>query len=300
MDNAKNINYVFAVALTFLLLPALVVPHARADERISSQITLTPKIQLSNKEEESLSLAAEQILRQVQMARANIKYEGRAEALEHVQKGLELVKIIDNALPEYRVNTTIKSANATYQDEDKRKQSVIPVYGELDEVFAMGPHVKVAKHQRGGNQSLEQSVGEAEVRETRTFLDVGDANHYLKKAESDLQNNHLNQADRSLANLQDNVIHEVRKVDLPLLRARLSLMEAARMAVQYDYQEAKAFLQEAVDQLEIYKSEVGQTAADTTQTMINDIRNVSNTLQEQKEASAQRITGIWDRLAKSF
>ena len=36
------------------------------------------------------------------------RYEAGAEALEHVEKGLELVKIIDNALPEYRVNTTDK------------------------------------------------------------------------------------------------------------------------------------------------------------------------------------------------
>jgi hypothetical protein len=300
MNKPQNINYVVALALTFLLLSALIVPHAGADERISSQITVSPKIQLSNKEKDSLSAAAQQILRQVQMARANIKYEGGAEALEHVEKGLELVKIIDNTLPEYRVNTTIKSGNATYQNEEKRKQAVIPVYGELDETFAILPHVRMAGHEGTGNQSPERGIGEAEAQETSTFLDVRDANHYLEQAESDLQNNDLNHADKSLATLQDNVIHEFRQVDLPLLRARWSLMEAARMVVHNDYREAKAFLKEAADQLEIYKSEVGQTAATTTQAMINDITKVSNRLQEQKEASAQKNTGIWDRIASSL
>ena len=263
-------------------------------------MTVSPKIQLSNTEKDSLSLAAEQILRQVQVARADIKYQGGTGALKHVQKGLELVKIINNALPEYDVTTTIKSGNATYQDEEKRKQSVIPVYGELDEMFAMLPHVKTAKHEAVGNQSPEKSVGEAEVRDTRTFLDVRDANYYLEQAAANLQNNDANQADKSLAALQNNVIHEFGEVEVPLLRARWSLMEAARMVVHNDYQEAKAFLQEAADQLEIYKSDVGKATAKTTQSMINDIRNVSSRLREQKEASAQKITGIWDKLARSF
>ena len=300
MNNANKITRVFAFALTFLMVSALVVPHARADERISSQVRVTPKIQLSDKEKDSLSLAAEQILRQVQVARADIKYKGGAGAIEHVQKGLELVKIINNALPEYDVTTTIKSGNATYKEEEKQKQSGIPVYGELDATFAMLPHVKTAKHEGAGNQSPEKSMGEAEVRDTRTFLDVRDANYYLEQAASNLQNNDLNQADKSLETLQNNVIHQFREMDLPLVRARWSLMEAARMAIHNDYQGAKASLQEAVDQLESYKSEVGQAEAKTTQTMINDIRKVSNRLREQKEASAQTITGIWDKLANSF
>jgi hypothetical protein len=300
MNKAKRITGVFEFVLTFLLLFAFTVPHALAEERISSKMTVTPKIQLSNTEKDSLSLASEQILRQVQVARADIKYKGGAEALKHVQKGLELVKIINNALPEYDVTTTVKSGNATYQDEEKQKQSVIPVYGELDEMFAMVPHVKTAEHKGAGNQSPEKSAGEAEVRETRTFLDVRDANFYLEQAAANLQANDANQADKSLSTLQNNVIHEFGEVELPLLRARWSLMEAARMVVHNDYQDAKAFMQEAVDQLEIYKSDVGQAAAKTTQTMINDIRKVSSGLREQKEASAQKITGIWDKLANSF
>ncbi len=300
MDKPQNINYVVALALTFLLLSALIVPHARADERISSQITVNPKIQLSNKEKDSLSAAAQQILRQVQMARANIKYEGGAEALEHVEKGLELVKIIDNALPEYRVNTTIKSGNATYQNEEKRKQAVIPVYGELDETFAILPHVRMAGHEGTGNQSPERSIGESEAQETITFLDARDANHYLEQAESDLQNNDLNHADKSLATLQDNVIHEFRAADLPLLRARWSLMEAARMATINDYQGAKALLEGAADQLELYRSEAGQIAASTTQVMMNDIRRMSNKLQEEEQVSSHKIAGIWHSISSSL
>jgi hypothetical protein len=300
MNNARRIKGVFEFVLTFLLLFTVTAPHALAEERISSKMTVTPKIHLSNTEKDSLSLAAEQILRQVQVARADIKYKDGAEALKHVQKGLELVNIVNNALPEYDVTTTIKSGNGTYQDEEKRKQSVIPVFGQLDEMFAVVPHMKTAKHEGSANQSPEKSLGEAEVRDTRILLDVRDANYYLEQAAANLQNNDANQADKSLATLQNNVIHEFGEVEVPLLRARWSLMEAARMVVHNDYQEAKAFLQEAVDQLEIYKSDVGKATAKTTQSMINDIRNVSSRLREQKEASAQKITGIWDKLANSI
>jgi len=290
----------FTIALSALFLSTSVVSHALAEERISSQIKTNPQIQLSNKEKQSLSLAAEQILRQVYEARDDIKYQGGTHALQHVQKGLELVKIIDNALPEYDVHTTIKSGSSTYQDTEKQKQFVIPLYGELDEMFAVLPPVQMAKHEAAGNQSPEKGLGEAEVRDTRTFLNVRDAQYYLEQAAANLQNKDVNQADQSLATLQNNVIHEFSEVDLPLLRARWNLMEAARMAVHNDYHEAKGFLQGAVDQLEIYKSEVGRDAGKTTQTMINEIRKVSNTLREQKEASAQRITGIWDKLASSL
>lgn len=300
MYNDKNSKGAIAFALSLIFLSAFVVPNARADERISSQITLNSAIQLTDKEKDSLALAAEQILQQVREARADIKYEGGARALEHVQKGLDLVKIIDNALPEYDVNTTIKSGEFNYRDEEKRKQFVVPVYSELDEMFATLPHVKAAMHEGGGIQPRKRGKGEEEVLDTRIFLNVRDASHYLQQAATDMQNNNPSKADKSLATLQNNVIHEFREVDLPLSRARWSLMKASRMALNHDYRQARTFLQEAVDQLEIYKSEVDQKAADTSQAVINDIRNVSNRLKEQNEASAQRIAGIWDKLAGSF
>ena len=177
---------------------------------------------------------------------------------------------------------------------------MIPVHGESDDVFAVLRHVKAAKQEGVSNQSSAKLVGEAEVGDARALLDVRDANYYLEQAASSLKHEDIHRADNALATLQNNVIHEFREVDVPLLRARRSLKEAARMAVYRDYRGAKGSIQQAADQLRVYKSEVGKATAKTTQAVTDDIRKVSNRLQEDKEVSAQRITGIWDKLARSF
>ncbi|HMK34087.1 MAG TPA: hypothetical protein VK463_03395 [Desulfomonilaceae bacterium] len=300
MNIPNKIMSVVAFTITFLFLCGLAVPQARADERISSQVKVSPNVQLTNTQKDSLSLAAEQILQQVKEARSDITYSGGAKALKHVQKGLELVNIINIALPEYDLTTTIKSGNATYRDEKKRKQSVIPVSGELDELFTRFPYTNTGKQGAEGKQPTGKSEGDADVRYSRTFLDVRDAEFYLKQAAADLQTKDIAQADTSLATLQDNVIHELDEVDLPLLSAGLSPIEAARMAVHNQYSGAKVFLKEATDRLKMYKSEVGRDAAKTTQGTINEIKKISNVLQEQKESSAQKLNKIWNKIVNSL
>jgi len=60
------------------------------------------------------------------------------------------------------------------------------------------------------------------------------------------------------------------------------------------------FLKEATDRLKMYKSEVGRDAAKTTQGTINEIKKISNVLQEQKESSAQKLNKIWNKIVNSL
>lgn len=74
MCNARNINGLIAFALSFILLSALVVPNARADEGIISQIAVNPTVQLSDEEKDSLVLQPEQILQQIREAKGDIRW----------------------------------------------------------------------------------------------------------------------------------------------------------------------------------------------------------------------------------
>lgn len=287
------------VGVGIFLLIALAISQASAEERITHEFKVTPITKLSDKEKQALSLAATELLRHVDRARVDIKYSGGKNAAAHVEKALSLIKIMENALPEYQVSAVIQSGNITYKDDEKRKQFIVPMYGEMGDLYEIGASLKRAKQEAAGKEALEPS-GEAELRYTRTFLDVRDAKHYLEQAVEELKKSDLQGADQSLASIQEHVISQYDEVDLPLIAARRSLLEAARAATDEKYGEAKHALQRAADVLEKYRSQMGEEVSKRTQDLAKEIKELSNTLDQKKEGAVESISSLWERIANLF
>lgn len=295
----KRISASVTTILSIFLFMFLANSHASAEDRITREYKVSPTTKTTDKEKQALSLAASELLRHVNEARVDIKYAGGKNAAAHVEKALSLAKIMDNALPEYQVSTVIRSGNLTYKDEEKRKQFIVPMYGQLEELFGVGAAAKKARKEAFGKEPLEPP-SEAELRYTRTFLDVRDAKHYLEQAEGALKKNDPAIADEALAAIQDHVISEYDEVDLPLLAARRNLMEAARAAADQKYNESKQALQRAADVLEGYRAQMGEEVSKRTQALAEEIKNLSNTLDQKKEGAVEAITSFWERVANLF
>jgi hypothetical protein len=288
--------------LALALLVIVLASPVFAQDRIASEIQVNPKTPLNDSEKRSLSIAAGQLLRQVHEARSAIKYQTQGKgSSEHVQNALKLVDVITNALPEYDLITTIKSGTLTYHNVESTKQFMVPVYGELNEMFA--PFSGAARVRREASdlekfQMAFKSTNQSQP--TNAFLDIRDAKYYLDQAATALIGGDYKNADKSLAELQNHVVREYNEADLPLSQARWNLMEAARLAAYRNYDRSKENLQKAAAQLEAYKSGLQVNGARTAQTIIDDINNVAEKISQKKEESAIEITGIWEKLVNSF
>jgi len=295
----KGISGSATIILSVFLFASFATSRALAEDRITHEYKIIPITKATDKEKQALSLAASELLRHVSEARVDIKYAGGKNAVAHVEKAMSLVKIIESALPEYKVSTVIKSGNLTYKDEETRKQFIVPIYGELDEVFGIGASVRRARKGAADKEGSEW-FGQVESSYTRTFLDVRDAKHYLEKADGALKQNDPATADLALAAIQEHVISEYDEVDLPLIAARRSLMEAARATADQKYSEAKQALQRAADALEGYRTQMSEEVSKRAHTLAEEIKALANTLDQKKEGAVEAITSFWERAANLF
>jgi hypothetical protein len=295
----KGMSASAIILLSTFLFMFLTISHVSAEDRITHKYKLTPMTKATDEEKQALSLAASELLRHVNEARVDIKYAGGKNAAAHVEKAMSLVKIIESALPEYKVSTVIKSGNLTYEDEETRKQFIVPMYGELDDVFGIGTSLRRVGKSATDKEGSEW-FGPVESSYTRTFLDVRDAKHYLEKADGALKQKDPAAADQALAAIQQHVISEYDEVDLPLIAARRSLMEAARATADRKYNEAKQALQKAAGALEGYRTQMGEEVSKRTQTLAQEIKALADNLDKKKEGAVEAITSFWERAANLF
>jgi hypothetical protein len=283
------------LGLSVLLWASLTCSASWADDRISSEFKVTPLVTLTKNEKRAVSLAAGGILNHVQQARTDIQYSEGKNALTHVEEGLALVRIIERVLPEYSVSMHIKSGDVTYKEQEKRKQSIVPMYGELDQVFGITPSIRRAKREAFAKGS-EEPGAEAELPYTASFLDVRDAKHYLEQAEAAAKKGDTQKADKALASIQEHVIFQYDVIDVPLATARRSLLEAARMVVADNYPRAKQELLRAVASLEVYRSQAGQGVDKELDSILAVIKRVTGTMEEKKQGTVETIQNLWEKV----
>jgi len=268
-----------------------------AASRITSDVKITPQATLTAEERKAISIAASQMLHHINKARREIKKKDSKSALTNLEQALTLLKIIDNAVPEFHVNATIKSGDLTYHNEDNEKQLLVPIFKEEDEFF----DTSSSRGKSGKRTVLKNPIGlptfRAGVEETDMFFDARDAKSLLDEAISRLNSNDLEGADQALAGIQDDFEVVNAEVDLPLVQARMNLMEASRLAAADRFKEAEAFLHRTVGALENYQAEASGEMAKKTRALINSINAVSGKLEQDKAGAKQKISAFLKELS---
>jgi hypothetical protein len=285
------------LALGLCLCAGAAICPAWAEERITSDVRILPKGKLTNKEKRAVSLAAGRILMHVQQARVAIRHKDERTALGHVEKALILAKIIENAIPAYQVSSSIKSGDLLYTSNQQVQQLIVPIYAELDETASVAFPLKRAKRESALQSSESGSpVGDSQLQYTSILLDVGEAKHALQEALEALKRDEVQPADRALFSIQEDVSVEFDELDVPLVKARAHLQDAARRVALREYAEAREALRKAASAVETYTAQTSEGVAGRTGSLADEITNLAAKLDERKEKAADTIDAFWERL----
>ena len=280
------------------LLGALPV-NLHAASRISAEVETKPGAKLSVEEGRALSLSAAQILKHVNQARSALTKKDLKAASQNVDQGLVLVKIINETVPAYKVETKIKAGELTYVDKEDAKPVIVPVYEELQRVAVMAP-IEAAKK---AVQKEAAAVGvpvavDVDLVHTRTDLNVELANVGLQAAKEALQKEDPKTADNALATVQTGVIFGYTKVDLPLEKVRENLMLAKALVDSGKAKEARVALEVAGDALEEYEKGAGQNRAKEAKDLRVELQKLSNDIEANSKGASKKIMDWWDRVRK--
>ncbi|MGC8658401.1 MAG: YfdX family protein [Desulfomonilaceae bacterium] len=295
--------FVLMFCASALCLNVVTDRAALADENITSTIKVTPQKKLTDSEYRALSEAAGRILTHVHGARQDLRNNDLEAAKQDVNKGLTLVKIIENAAPTFDVDATIKSGDTTYTDKRTVKKLIVPVYSEMDESESVLFPIKQAKKEAAAQAAAKGSSTPMDIDFvfTRASLDVRGAKADLQKALEALDNKDAAAANQSLADIQNRlVVFEYDEWDAPVVRARSDFWEAVRSVENKDWAGAKAYLKDAAESLKYLKDRGGKEVSDKVKTVTDQFSSINKKLDEKKDSAKNDILSLWDKLSKGF
>jgi len=276
------------------LLSALAV-NLYAGSRITAEVQTRPAAKLNAEESRALSLAAAEILKHVNEARMAIGKKDMKAAGAHVDQGLVLVKIINETVPTFQVETTIKAGQLNYVDKENSKLPIVPIYDELQRVSVMAP-VEAAKKE--ASKSGVPVAVDVELIHTRADLNVDLAREGLQAAKDSIQKDDSRTADNALASIQTGVIFNYAKMDLPLEKIRENLLLAKNLVDVGKNKEAKAALDVAGDALMDYEKGAGVSRASESKALREEIQKLSQDIEKNSKGAADQIMGWWDKVRK--
>jgi hypothetical protein len=280
------------------LLSALPV-NLRAAGRITAEVETKPGVKLSAEESRALSLSAAQILKHVDQARSAIGKKDFKAAGQNIDQGLVLVKIINQTVPTFKVETMIKAGTMTYVDNEDSKPAIVPVYEELQKVAVMAP-IEAAKKaaQKDAAAAGVPVAVDVQLVHTRTDLNVALAEAGLRAAKDALQKEDGKTADSALAAIQTGVIFGYTKVDLPLEKVRENLMLAKALVDAGKAKEARAALEVTGDALEEYEKSAGQNRAKDAKGLRAEVEKLSKDIEANSAGASEKIMDWWDQVRK--
>jgi hypothetical protein len=286
--------------------------QTRADDSITSNVKITIKKTLSDEEHRALSEAAGRLLSHVNLARQAIADNKLDAAKEQVDKGLTLVKIIENAAPTYEIDANIKSGDTTYSDKRTVEQLIVPIYAEMDQPESVLLPIKQAKKESAAQAAAKNGLAPVDVDFifTRASLDVGGAKLDLKKAAEAINNKDGELANKSLADIQNRlVIFEYDEWDAPIVRARSYLWEALKSVENKDWGDAKTYVKEASENLRVkeagenlrsLKDKGSKELSEKVKALSDQFSALNKKLDEQKDSAKTDILSLWDKITKGM
>ncbi len=298
---------VLAAAL-FVSLPV----SAETDKaRIIAETDIQPVATLSAQESQAMSLAAGRVLLHTDDARIAIAVEDKETALNEIEQGLTLIKLIKNTIPKYKVTTTINAGDVTYSDEDEVNKRFVQIFNEqyIEDVIAPVVQARTKKlkhHGHRGDRSpamVDYSIWSQSIMK----LDVVVAGDALSLAKEELKKGLFDNADAALALLQtEGVVFEYSAVELPLTEAADDLKLAQLEISEGKTDQAQATLKRASDNLKKYESISGESRAKEVRELNKKIDKLSQSLtkgdhsESTLKKAGKEIASYWDSVVNWF
>ncbi len=282
---------------------------AQAVDTVTSNVDVTsPTQQLSGDEWHAVSLAAGRILMHVDQALDALADEKNDVASANIEKGLMLLRIVDDILPSTVVKTEIKDAGGTYQDEDSIKPEFVPIYREYDNVDVVSS--VTAWKQLAAAQSATIPAKSAPAPEyiyagfdyTGIKLNLRLARRDLLLAQNLIKQGDAKGAMAALHYIQAaGVIFEFSTLREPLVRAMDNLRLAETELKTKHPDQAKAALSGAEDALKNYGKLAGETRSKEVAELNKEVDTVARNITDEKEESfSQKISAWWNKCEEWF
>lgn len=279
--------------------------------RITAKTEIHPVAKLTDEESRAISIAAGRVLKHTAQAMEALGDEKKDEALKHIDKGLTLLSIIENAVPHHKVKTEIMSGDITYEDEDEVSQRLVPIFDELDDIEIINTVVQAKKRNKKSEKKGAVTdlpvVTFAGIDYTTVKLNTYLAGNMLERAKKNISNDKIRDSISDLRTIQVNgVIFEFDEVDLPLERAADNLKLAELELKHKDRrEEARAALDAASDALGEYEKVTGDHRSNEVRSLNKEIDKLSKTISSKmsmtdKEKAVSKISDWWDRVVKWF
>ncbi len=315
----KSLNIAVLATALLIGLPA----HAADKARITASTDVKPVATLSAQESQALSLAAGRILLHADRARLAIAGEDKEAALGEINQGLTLVKVIQNAMPKYKVITKIEAGDVTYNADDEVSRRFVAIFDEqyiedvIEPVIQSKKKAKVQNTAKPGDGKAAAKEGAKQIiapledftmwRHSSMKLNIALAAHALDLAKTELDKGKNSNADLALALLQSNgVMFELHEMEMPLVEAADNLKLAELEVSEGKSEEARLTLKLASDDLKKYERITGESRAKEVRELHQKIDKLSESLakgdgsKSTLEKTKKEIASYWDHVRKWF
>ncbi len=298
--------------IALALLVTFPAQAADGKARITAETDIQPLVTLTDQESQVISLAAGRILLHTDNARIAIAAKDKKTAMEEIEQGLTLVKLVERSLPKYKITTKIKTDDVTYSDEDEVSRRFVTVYNEqfIEDVIAPVVHekAKTLKGRHGHKSTNSRFFEDYSVwRQAAMKLNIVMADNALKLARDELEKGNLDNADLTLALLQaEGVVFEFDEVELPLTEAADDLKLAQLELSEGKIDQAQATLKRASDNLKKYERISGDSRAKDVRELQKEIDKLGKSLakgdhsENTLEKAGKKIASYWERVVKWF
>ncbi len=224
---------------------------------------------------------------------------------------MTLVKVVERALPKYKVTTKITTDDVTYTDEDEVSRRFVPVFNEQYIEGVIAPVVqaksKHAKSHGKKSRGMPPVVDYSVWRKSAMKLDVVVAGDALSLAKDELKKEHFGNADIALALLQtEDVVFEFDEIELPLTEAADNLKLAQLEVSEGKTAQAQATLKRASDSLKKYEGIADKNRAKNVRELHQEIDKLAKSLAIGNQSKGDlkkienKIDSYWERVVKWF
>ena len=306
----KKENRVFLNALAMATVLSFTLA-TQAAESLESKITATSDVQpiassLSDKELRAVSIAAGRVLKHTEDARQKIADKNKDGALEDVEQGLKLIKIIENTVPKHKVITDIKSDGISYHDDEEVAQRYVTVFNDSYLEDIVTPVIQNKRAGKGIKNKAKSSIEDFSiVNQTSIKLDVTLSKRKLLEAKKQLNEGKFDNADWALSNIQySGVVFEFNETEKPLVEATDNLLLARGEAKDGKYSDALATLKIASSDLKEYEKLTGKSHTAEVKKLYKEIDETTDSMKGKKDHKSdmkkleEKISTWWDRTVK--
>ncbi len=297
MNKKRMISIISSTAVCASVFAFGISVQAGEKSKITSTTNVKALSTLNDQEAQAVSQAAARVLYHTERAKIAIGDKKKGEALNQIDQGIKLIRIIEKTVPRYKITTTIKASGLSYKNTDKTAQRYVTVSNNSFIEDVITPVIQAKKGSLFHHHSKAAVAPEEDfsmVDRTTVRLDTFLAKRMLAVAKTDVKANKMTDAGNALTAIQaSGVIIDTASVELPLAQAADDLYLAQSEMSNHHYRNALATLKKASESLKLYGKMSHNTHSKRVSAITTEIDKLTSTIDSHH--NKKEIAALMDK-----